>query len=249
MRDINNYSINYLKQPFEEIQAEYRKRLILERINNYKHNSILEIGCGLVPFFQEFRHFDRLVIVEPSEYFFENAKELIENDTHLKSKVIIINSFLEDVFEKLSKYDFDYILLSGLIHELENVTIFLNRLRGLLKKDTIVHANVPNAYSFHRLLALEMGSTQSVFSLSDTNRRLQQHRVLDLASFSELITRHGFKIIDTGSYFIKPFTHQQMDKLLEAKIIDKKVLDGLFNMVKYIPALGSEIFIEFSIED
>lgn len=249
MRDIIDYSHKYSVQPFEEIQVEYRRRKILERIKNYEHRTILEIGCGLVPFFQNYSDFNLLVIVEPSEHFYENAKTILHKDNNLQSKVILINDYLENAISKLSKYEFDFILVSGLIHELDNVTFFLNKLRDLLKKSTIVHANVPNARSFHRVLALEMGIIQTVFEMSDMNLRMQQHRVLDLTSFSELIINHGFKIIKSGSFFIKPFTHTQMSKLLETKIIDEIVLNGLYNMVKYIPDLGSEIFIEFGIEN
>ena len=50
-------------------------------------------------------------------------------------------------------------------------------------------------------------------------------------------------------YFIKPFTHKQMFEMLETKIIDEKVLEGLYGMTKYMPNLGSEIFIEFKLND
>ena len=33
------------------------------------------------------------------------------------------------------------------------------------------------------------------------------------------------------------------------KIIDENTLDGLYKMAKYLPDLGSEIFIEFKIND
>ena len=40
-----------------------------------------------------------------------------------------------------------------------------------------------------------------------------------------------------------------MYELIENKIIDDKILDGLYKMTKYIPNMGSEIFIEFKIND
>ena len=94
-----------------------------------------------------------------------------------------------------------------------------------------------------------MGLINSVFEMSDTNLKFQQQRVFDLALLSSLIVDHKFKIIDSGSYFIKPFTHQQMSEMMENNIIDLKVLDGFYKMIKYMPDLGSEIFIDFKIDD
>jgi 2-polyprenyl-3-methyl-5-hydroxy-6-metoxy-1,4-benzoquinol methylase len=162
--------------------------------------------------------------------------------------VIVINDYLENSINELLKYEFDYIIVSSLLHEIDNVSLFLEKLSCILKIDTIVHIDVPNAYSFHRVLALEMGLIDSVFEMSAYNLQFQQ-QMFDLASLSNLIIKHGFRIIKSGSYFIKPFTHKQMSEIIENKIIDVRVLDGFFRMTKYMPDLGSEIFVDFKIND
>ena len=73
---------------------------------------------------------------------------------------------------------------------------------------------------------------------------MQQKSVFSLKSLKTLFTEEGFKIIDSGSFFIKPFTHEQMSKVLKIKAFDPKILDGLNKMQKYMPNLGSEIFID-----
>lgn len=244
MRNLNNYSINYAEYQFEDIQASYRKRKILELMQLYDHKHILEVGCGLAPLFMESQDFDNMVVIEPAQKFYNNAKTLIEDKIN-NSKVTILNNTLENSINELTTVNFDFILVSGLLHELENASIFLDKLHFLLNKNTVVHVNVPNAYSFHRLLAFEMGLIPSVFEMSDSNKIFEQKTVFDLTSLSELITTHGYKIINSGSYFIKPFTHKQMATLLKTNMIDNKTLEGLFNMTKYMPGLGSEIFVEF----
>jgi len=67
--------------------------------------------------------------------------------------------------------------------------------------------------------------------------------------FIELLTSSGFQVLESGTYFIKPFSHKQMSELIESKIIDVKVLDGLYKMTGYMPDLGSEIYAEFKIHD
>jgi hypothetical protein len=49
--------------------------------------------------------------------------------------------------------------------------------------------------------------------------------------------------IGGSSYFIKLFIHSQMNGMLTSNIIDNKILDGLYNLTKYIPEYGAEIFV------
>ena len=244
MRNLTNYIENYTEHPFEDIQVAYRKRNVLDLLKKYNHKNILEVGCGLDPFFNSYRDFDKLVIVEPSAIFYKNALDIVNNDNDLAYKVLVINRYLEDSINELQEHSFDFVIISCLIHEIENVSSFLEKLHCFINRNTIVHIDVPNAYSFHRVLAHEMGLIESVFEMSPSNLRLQQKRVFDMASLSDLILKHKFEIIDSGTYFLKPFTHNQMSKMLETNIIDKKALDGFYKMTKYMPDLGSEIFIE-----
>jgi|ERR1035437_9239233 hypothetical protein len=248
MRNLTDYTKNYIERPFEDIQVAYRKKKVLELIKNKEHRNILEVGCGLDPFFNYYDDFEILVIIEPSTIFYENADNSIIKSKVLTSRVIVINDYLENSINELLKYEFDYIIVSSLLHEIDNVSLFLEKLRCILKIDTIVHIDVPNAYSFHRVLALEMGLIDSVFEMSAYNLQFQQ-QMFDLTSLSNLIIKHGFRIINSGSYFIKPFTHKQMSELIENNIIDLKVLDGFFKMIKYMPDLGSELFVDFKIND
>jgi hypothetical protein len=45
-----------------------------------------------------------------------------------------------------------------------------------------------------------------------------------------------------GTFFLKPFTHSQMQKCVEMGIIDEKVLDGLFNVSKEFLDFGAELY-------
>jgi len=249
MRNLEDYTLNYYNQPFEDIQVLYRKRKVLELILKQSHRNVLEIGCGLDPLFNHFDDFEKLVIIEPSTVFFNNAVQIAAKGGLINKRVDIINGLLEDSVEQLQEYHFDFILVSCLLHEIEDTSLFLANLRQIARKDTIIHIDVPNAYSFHRVLALEMGLIGSVFEMSASNIKFQQQRVFDLESLVALITSAGFTVIDSGSFFVKPFRHKQMSGLIENGIIDIKVLDGLYNMVKYMPEMGSEIYAEFKIHD
>ncbi|MEI6821256.1 MAG: class I SAM-dependent methyltransferase [Bacteroidota bacterium] len=248
MRNLIDYTENYLKHPFENYQIFYRKKRIIELLNSIVHRNILEIGCGTDPFFKFYDDFNKLVIIEPSINFYENAiQEVIKNN--LNDRVVLINDFFENSVNRIQKPNFDIVIISCLLHEIEDLSIFLETLQCLIQPNTIIHIDVPNANSFHRILAFEMGIIDTIFELSNNNLRFQQQKVFDIETLSNIITNHKFKIINSGTYFIKPFTHKQMSDLIENEIINKTVLDGLYKMIKYMPNLGSELFIEFKIND
>ena len=175
--------------------------------------------------------------------FFENAQQLAKQDSI--NAVICYNDFLENLEAELLDYEFDYIVCSSLLHEVENPRQFLQNIFNLCIKDkTIVHINVPNMNSFHRLLAKESGLIKDEHDISQNNILLQQHTNFDMNMLKSMIQDTGFQILNSGSYFIKPFTHSQMEYLMDIGLLTNEMLDGLYSMQKYMPNLGSEIFIE-----
>ncbi len=244
MRDLQNYSHEYAQQPFESYQVEYRKRMVVDVIQRNNHKTILEVGCALNPLFNFFTDFEQLTILEPTKMFFDKTVDEI-TQKNLESKVEIFNNFFEDAIEAVDSKHYDLIIISALIHEIGDLKSFFTRLKQLTKEGTVVHVDVPNGNSLHRLLAVEMGLIKSQLELSDFNIQFQQNRVFDLNSLEKLITDYNFEVIEKGSYFIKPFTHVQMQKMMDHKIIDTKVLDGFYNLIKHLPGLGSEIYINF----
>ncbi len=240
MRDINKYTADYLTKSFEDYQVYYRRKKILEVMGRFSHRRILEIGCGMEPLFGslDLEEYDKYYVVEPSTYFFDNAKKKCEGN----DKIVLINDYFK-YQDELANQQFDFIVCSSLLHEVENPEGILNDIHRVACSNTIIHINVPNASSFHRLLAKESGLIDSTKELSTRNRTWQQNRVFDLDDISQLLLKNGFKIIEKGSYFLKPFTHDQMYEMLQQGLLDEKVLDGLYEMTKLFPEYGSEIFV------
>lgn len=244
MRDLQSYSHEYINQPFESYQVEYRKRLVLDILKKNNHKTILEVGCGVNPLFDFFTDFELLTILEPSKLFYDKAFDTVTKK-NLEGKVEVFNNFFEDTIEIVDARTYDIIIISALIHEIGDLNSFFLRLKKLVKPGTIVHIDVPNANSLHRLLAVEMGLIKSQLEMSDFNIQFQQNRVFDLNLLEKLVTDYNFEVIEKGSYFIKPFTHSQMQAMMDNNIIDTKVLDGFYNLIKHFPDFGSEIYINF----
>ncbi len=246
MRNIDSYEEQYVSKEdlaglFEQkYQVKYRQKIVTQGLHKYRHNSILEVGCAMDSQGNYIEDMKEYVIVEPGHEFIERAKTDLEGkDVHY------VEGFLEDKIEILKNWNYDFIIVGSLLHELENPALFLEKLQNLCNKDTVVHVNVPNARSVHRLLAEKSGFIKDVHLLTDRNEQFQQHRVFDLETLSLLIQEVGGEILDRGSYFIKPFTHEQMMQCLDAGIISEDVMDGLDRLIDYLPDLGSEIYVNF----
>lgn len=52
MRDIGDYADCYSINDFEQYQVEYRRKKVIEILEKYNPDLILEIGCGLDPIFR-----------------------------------------------------------------------------------------------------------------------------------------------------------------------------------------------------
>lgn len=241
-RNLEHYQKQYAAQPFEPYQVAFRKRKLQEVLSHYNHSKLLEVGCGLESIFVSLQSFKELTVVEPSLTFYEKAL----NDRECfpgKENVRIIQATLEDACEKLKPEAYDFILVSSLLHEVSDPNAILTSLRQIARPHTVVHINVPNAKSFHRLLAVEMGLIRSEFEKSPANIKFQQQSVFDLDALRGLVTKNGFVVIESGSYCFKPFTHGQMQKLLDTGLFDESFLEGFYKMEKYLPGLGSEIYL------
>lgn len=237
MRDIQNYAEKYDMPGFEEYKVYYRRRKILEFIEKYQPRNILEIGCGKEPLF-EYVNDVAFTIVEPSETFYYNALELAGK----RGNVICYNGFFEDVAEKLTD-KYDAVICAGLLHEVEEPERLVKAIYEICTPNTIIHINVPNANSLHRILGKEMGILKNVHDMTKGNIEFQQHTNFDRNSLNKIVENNGFKIIEQGALFVKPFSHEQMYTMLKNRIIDITTLEGLYKLGEYMPEFASEIYV------
>ena len=248
MRDIEDYTEKYTKNNFElNYQVKYRRKKVLELLYKYSHEKVLEIGCGMHSVAKDFHDFLEFTIVEPSEAFARKAEQEVE-------RADVIHGTIENVATFVGKKDYDYIIVSALLHEVENPAAFLKIIHQLCTPRTIIHINVPNAKSFHRLLAYESRIIDRISSLSESNFKFQQHSIFDMGSLKALLSDtaqkggKGITIVESGSYFVKPFAHAQMEQCLKHRIFGDNVIEGFDQMIKYLPDMGSEIYMNYKIQ-
>ncbi|MBI2135127.1 methyltransferase domain-containing protein [Candidatus Woesearchaeota archaeon] len=239
MRNLDDYQEQYSNYPFERFLVKYRKSKVISQIKKYKHKKILDVGCGLDPLFKDFEDFDEMVVLEPAQKFFDLAIGL-RGKLRLESKVKILKTTFEDY--KFKPGDFDIILLSSLLHELPEPEAFLKLVSKRIGRKTIVHINTPNARSFHRLLAVEMGLIKNEYEKSKSQIRFQRKSVFSSRDIEKLAKDSGLEVVEIGTYAFKPFTHEQLLQMLKDSIINEGTIEAMFRMDKFAPELGSEIF-------
>ncbi|WP_462137814.1 class I SAM-dependent methyltransferase [Candidatus Mycalebacterium sp.] len=243
-RDLDSYRDEYLNNHgFEKEMVEYRRRNLLEILAKYAPKKILEVGCGTESLAVHYENFTDFTIVEPIKDFLSIARE------RLGDKVCYINKKIEDAMEDLKKKDFDFIVVSSLIHELKNPETVFETVREIASSETVVHINTPNANSIHRLLGVKMGLLKNTGEMSDLARKFQRSREYEMSDLVSLAQAHGFQTLDKGSYFLKPLSHGQMRDLLESGKISKKFLDGVYKISNLLPENGSEIFVNLQLKE
>jgi 2-polyprenyl-3-methyl-5-hydroxy-6-metoxy-1,4-benzoquinol methylase len=233
-RDLDDYARHYANAPFEAIQARYRRRVVLEQVRRHHPRRLLEVGCGVAPLFVDLPN-TACAVVEPTAEFHALATRMAEG----RSDVEVHRLPMEDY---APSQPFDVVVVSGLLHEVLDPKAVLKGVKRCCSAATWIHVNVPNALSLHRLLAVAMGVIASPDALSDTQRRLQQFRTFDAAQLRQLLESTGFEVAESGSYFVKPFTHAQMQRLVDDGFLTEAMIDGLARLTDRLPLHGSEIF-------
>ena len=240
-RNIEEYSVTYNQLPFEDILVKYRKKLALQQIQKFNPTSLLEVGCGNSPLFTDLPNNINITIIEPAPKFAKQAESLDGKN------VTVLNDYLE---QANINSKFDFIVVSSLLHELSDRTAFLKELIKYCHKDTILHFNVPNKNSLHRLLAVAMGLIDSPDNISDNQKSMNQEGIVfDLETLKSFLGQYNLIEINSGGLFVKPFTHKQMQSLVDGGFLTEKMLDGLSELAYTMQEYSSEIWVNVRLGD
>jgi SAM-dependent methyltransferase len=238
-RDLVDYAEQYRALPFEPVQIHYRRRLVLARVAARAPRRLLEIGCGEAPLFTDLPDVES-VVIEPTAAFAAGARALAVD----RPDVVVVEDLAERVDPASVGGGFDLVVLSCLLHEVPDPQLLLAAARRLCAPGGVLHVNVPNARSMHRLLAVAMGLIPSPTTRSETQQRMQQRSIYDAEGLEAELRTAGFAVCERGSLFVKPFTHAQMQRLVDDGFLTPELLDGLDVLAGQLPGLGSELWVE-----
>lgn len=238
-RDLADYALQYRALPFEPLQAGFRRRRVLAQVGVHAPRRLLEIGCGELPLFVDLPDV-QCVVVEPTPAFADNARRLGAG----LERVAVVEGLAEDVPEGSLGDPFDMVVLSCVLHEVPDPQRLLAAARGFCAPEGVLHVNVPNAHSLHRLLAVAMGLISDPATESQVQRQMQQRTVYEAAGLEQELKRAGFAVRERGAIFVKPFTHGQMQRLVDEQFMTPRMLEGLDRLAASLPELGSELWLD-----
>lgn len=245
-KDIQAYEQDYNDLPFEADQVYLRRLETLKLLDTYKPARMLEVGCGMKPIFTDFKGFSHMTVVEPGEGFASHARSLAEQHD-LAGKVAVKQAFLEGAVlegDELEGGEFDMILLVSLLHEVADPEVFLKKAVSLGQSGARYLLNVPNQMSFHRQLAVKLGLIKEESEISAQQVKLQQNRIFNRRNLTELSESVGLRVLDSYTSIFKPFTHGQMQKLMDQEILTREQVHAFCSMMSLVDReAGSEIML------
>lgn len=237
-----DYAAKYLvDMAFENHLITARQDRCLEFLAAHRPSRVLEVGCGPDLLIDRFdlpaSAIDMWMVVEPSFYADEIEARLADC-----GKLALTRGYMEDRIAPLraaAPQGYDAVMLSGLLHETTNPATMLSAAHDLLKTGGHLFVSVPNARSFHRLLAVDMGLMASETQLSARNIELGQPVVYQRDTLEALVHEAGFEALEFSGYMFKPFSNGQMGGVIDA--IGTDIVDGLNKLGKRFPDNAAEI--------
>lgn len=238
-RDLKNYYSSYIELPFEEIQERFRRNELIDLINGLSPNSIIEVGCGRNSILRFVNHVERSLIIEPISEMVELNREFLTERPNTQ----VFNGLLSD-YVPTSDDVYDVCVLSSLLHEVLDPEQMLQDCKSVLSENGKLVLNVPNAYSLHRILAVEKGILRDVFQLSETQISMQQNNPpFSVENLCKRVEIAGFEIEIVKTRIPKFLSHGQLNKSMLNGIIDIEFLDSLNRLGEILEPFGSEIFL------
>jgi hypothetical protein len=96
---------------------------------------------------------------------------------------------------------------------------------------------VPNAYSIHRLVAVQMGMLEHVKELNELDKKLGHFRVYDQNDLVSHLKSAGLQPEILSGVFLKVLSNSQLEKW------NTPLLDGFYRVGKQLPLMCADILV------
>lgn len=245
--DAETYAENYAANlNFEQHLIDARHECCRDFLLSKRPHSVLEVGCGpsliVESMGSDFDFITEWDVVEASNAYGEPALERIGRTTAFGARYTMTIGYFEDVVGPLIDNrvnGYDAVLLSGLLHETSRPDLMIAAAKSALKRYGWLYILVPNASSFHRLLAWKLGLVDHPAAISERNVLFGQNVVYTPETLREFIARQGeLGDFEVYGHTLKLFTNDQMAQIIE--LFGEEFVPALAALGKEFPENAAE---------
>ena len=238
-RDFESYFKEFEALPFERHLEKFRHKRLLELIGQYckQSNRVLEIGPGRNPVFPKLEKALHVDVLEPLNPLYQI---LVQENLHLE-EIVIHNKTLDEAISVIDG-NYDCIIMSSVLHEIQHQSIALLQVQELLREGGKLFIVVPNNMSIHRLIGLHTGFVSELSDLTTTELKMQQYKSYYPQTLTDQLVSLNFNIISVATGFVKLCPHARMQALIDNGMISDEVLDFFYKASDQLDGFGSEIF-------
>lgn len=195
----------------------------------FKGQTCLELGSADGQMTQYLvNDFDRVVAVDGSQKFIDEL-----NEKGIKNLEAVCSLF--EGYETKDK--FDTVVMAHILEHVDNPIEIIAIGKKFLKPGGVLLIDVPNARSFHRLAAVEMGMLKVTDELNETDHMLGHRRVYTSDLMKDHIRQAGLKVVHWGGHFLKTVSNKQMEESW-----NEEMMNAYFEVGKRFPDNCAEIF-------
>lgn len=166
-------------------------------------DSVIELGYG------EGITLERLADKAGHYAIVEGAPSLVNVVKQKHPKVEVINSLFEDYSPPQS---YDMLLALHVFEHVDDPVALGRHLRTWLNTSGEIVVIVPNSTSLHRRLAVLMGLTPALDTLSPRDHLVGHQRVYDLFGLESDLRKAGFEPFERRGFFVKTLPNSMMLK-------------------------------------
>ena len=200
--------------------------------------SALELGCYHGEFSKQLlNEFAELTIVE-------GASDLVAVTTNnLKGHPNQNYTIHCDYFERVNVSEqYDAIFLIHTLEHLDNPTEVLKRMKTWLKPMGKIFVVVPNANAASRQIAVNMNLIDHNQAVTEGEFKHGHRKTYALDTLLQEVKGAGLNPIQSGGILFKGLANFQLDKALDAGIIDRAYLEGCYHLGMRYPDLCASVF-------
>ena len=222
---------------FDYIHREYMWRAFAPFLPAFAGARALEMGCYRGEFTGTLAAaFDDLTVIE-------GASELVEA---ARSRVPPSVRFIHSTFEAWTPAPgqrFDAIFLMHTLEHVDAPVPLLHRIGQWLTERGSLFLVVPNANAPSRQIAVKMGLITHHAAVTPGEHAHGHRRTYTFDTLEHEVREAGLQVTHRSGVMFKPMANFQIDRALEAGIIDKAYLDGCYQIGMVYPDLCASVFL------